>query len=213
MEPAARRLNPGLRRGAALAMGGLALWLALTSPTWLDRLLPLQAVVLAALLPGFDIQSVAMERSARHLRLSVQATTNRYLLIGAGHVALPPGVGFEAHTPARQTQRLAALLCAALACVLCSRARLGGASWAVLALTAPLLLVSSPAVVLAGEIWGVAAEISATALPRQDGARTAATLPELASGFLLHGGDLLLGLLPPILMVLMDHGRYELNGS
>jgi hypothetical protein len=211
MEPAARTLRVSLRRVVALALAGLSLGLALASPAWLDRLLPLQAVVLAELLPGFDIQSVSMDRSTRQLRLAVEATTNRYLVTGAGHAAVPPGVAFEAYTPARQTQRLATLLCAALAWVLWSRARLSGASWAVLAVAAPLVLVTSSAVVLAGEIWGVAGEVSAMALGREGG-RSAATLLELASGFLLHGGDLLLGLLPPILMVLLAHGWYEQDG-
>lgn len=179
----------------AAAAAALALWLALAGTPWLAALRPLQAAVLQWLLPEFQVERVALETTAGTLRLSARAISTEHLVL-RGRV-LAPGIVFEAHTPARQTLRVALLsvLVCALAWAL-GAVRRGRTVVAAAAIGLAATLLTAP-VVLAGQMWALGVDGLGEPSRR-------ALLVE-ASRFLLHGGDM--AVVAVLCMVLSDHAR------
>jgi hypothetical protein len=179
----------------AAAAIALALWLALAGTPALVALRPLQAAVLKWLLPEFRVERLALETAAGTLRLSARAITTEHLVL-RGRV-LAPGIVFDAHTPARQTLRVAvvSVLVCALAWVLgAARCRRSVLVAAAIGLAATLL--AAP-IVLAGQMWALGVDGLGEPSRR-------ALLVE-ASRVLLHGGDM--AVVAVLCMVLSDHAR------
>lgn len=191
MEPARRRTRLILPVAAA----GVALWLALSGGPMLALLRPLQAAVLQWLMPEFSVDRLDLESAAGTLRLSARAVTREHIVL-RGRV-FPPGLAFEAHTPARQTQRLAVMTL--LTCALCwgiSQALRWPSMLAIAGAGLAATLVAAP-VVLAGQMWSLG-------VAGLDEPSLRALLVE-ASRVVLHGGDMALVIV--LSMVLSDHAN------
>lgn len=193
MEPAQRslRLRTSLAATALLA----AALLGTVGSALLPALLPLQSRLVRALLPEFDVAPLSLSTAAGTLRLSLLASSREHLVL-KGRV-FAPGLEFDVYTPARQTQRLAALALAATGLVgTLSRRRWAWRMAAMLAAGAALTAAAAP-LVMAGQLWALVIEPMAEPTLR---ALLAAT-----SRLLLHGGDMAAMLL--LAMVLSDHAR------
>lgn len=191
MEPA--RLRTRLTLAATTA--GAALWLALAGGPALALLRPLQAVVLQWLMPEFSVDRLDLETAAGTLRLSARSVTREHIVL-RGRV-FPPGLAFEAHTPARQTQRLGVMTL--LACAMCwgtGQALRWHSMLAIACAGLAATLVAAP-VVLAGQMWSLG-------VAGLDEPSLRALLVE-ASRVVLHGGDM--ALLIVLCMVLSDHAN------
>ncbi|WP_341891703.1 hypothetical protein [Variovorax sp. YR752] len=191
MEPARRRTRLIL----AATTAGAALWLALAASPVLALARPLQAAVLQWLMPEFTVERIGLETATGSLRLSARAVTREHVVL-RGRV-FAPGLAFEAHTPARQTQRLAVMTL--LACALCWNIGMAPRWRSTLAIACVGLaatLVTAP-VVLAGQMWS-------TVVAGLDEPSLRAVLVE-CSRFVLHGGDMALVVI--FGMVLSDHAR------
>lgn len=171
------------RSGIAWRAGliALCLWACFGSrggAALLERLVPAQRVVYAALMPDFAILSFGVQSRGAHLTLRAVTETRGYLVAdGRAH---PPGIGFDVETPAR-TALLYALLIVAGALLTVPAHGRAPAIAALLALPcAALMAIVLPSLVLAGAQWGLA--VGAGDEPSLRAALVA------ASGFLLHGG-------------------------
>lgn len=131
-------------------------------------------------MPEHRLLNIDLRQQGALLSLAVHSQTARYIVVRGK--AYPPGVDFEASTPARAALLVAMVVMLGGALVVGGRATavIGRAALSLAA--AVLLAVVIPAVVLAGAQWGVAygafEELSAPALLVG------------ASDFLLHGGGL-----------------------
>lgn len=145
--------------------------------------MPAQAAVYQALMPQHKLLSFEVRQQGAQLSLAVHSQTASYIVVRGK--AFPPGVDFEASTPARTA--LLVFIVVVLGGSLVIHGRLGGASArAALCLVAAVFLaIVTPPVVLAGAQWGIAyaafEELSAPACL------------VAASDFLLHGGSLAIG--------------------
>lgn len=173
----------------------LALLTALATPAWLHRLVPLQASLTQALLPEFDVQHYAVEPQHGQLRTELRVAAREFLVLHERVWA--PGLDVTVHTPARLTQRLAVLLCLACALAAAGSSATRWRAWAGVCVGSATLLLATVPVVLAGQVWGVG--VDALSEP------TWRSLLVFVSGLLLHGGDLVVAVVAPALMVLSDH--------
>jgi hypothetical protein len=187
-------------RLASLVLAASALLLALATPTWLQHLLPAQQHVMAWASPDLQVHTLTLSHTP--WRLTAQVSTRRHEVL-QGRV-WPPGMVWSAHTPARVSQKLLVVCCAALAWLLWQGPRLGlrrglrrhAALWAALASWALAWAVASAPLILVGQLWAMGL-----------GGQAETTWYHLlarASSFLLHGGDVLLCALP--FMALWAHG-------
>lgn len=170
---------------ARLVLASLTLWVGLGSPSLplLRALLPVQGWVYGLLMPEHRVEGVALQPMGAQLNLVVRSRTIQYLVVRGK--AYPPGMDFEASTPARSGLLVA--LVVVLGGLLLMRGRPVDVIWRmVLGMSlAALLAVVIPAVVLAGAQWGtVYAALVELSLP---------ALLVAASDFLLHGGGLAMG--------------------
>lgn len=193
MEPAQR--SRWLRaRLLAVAVLAAALLGAAGMPL-LPALLPLQSGLVRALLPEFDVAPLSLSKVGGTLRLALSARSREHLVL-QGRV-FAPGLDVDVHTPARQTQRQAALALASAGLVgVLSRRRRPWRMAAMLAAGALLTAAAAP-LVLAGQLWALVVEPLAEPTLR--------ALLAAASRLLLHGGDMAAMLL--LTMVLSDHAR------
>lgn len=192
MEPA--RSRSALSRLLALSVMVAGIAAATGSEAVLRLLLPLQSAMTASLLSEFEVRSLELSRTADSLQIVMSATSREYLVLRG--VVAPPGLTVDVRTPARQSQRHAAL--AAAAAVLSARAGRWSPRRGLLAvlLAAALGLALVP-VTMAGQVWALA--LDSLAEP------SAQALLAAASRILLHGGDVAAMLL--LAMVLSAHGR------
>lgn len=168
-----------------LAIVALTLWAGLGAPSrpLLEALLPAQTLVYQTLMPEHRLLKIDLRQQGAQLSLAVHSQTARYIVVRGK--AYPPGVDFEASTPARSALLVAMVVVIGGALVTRGQAAamLGRAALCLVA--AVLLAIVIPAVVLAGAQWGVAygafEELSAP------------TMLVGASDFLLHGGGLAIG--------------------
>jgi hypothetical protein len=169
----------GLFWRAALVV--LCLWVCLgsrSSAVLLDALLPAQRSVFALLMPEFDVRSFDVQTRGAHLKLRAVTQNHHHLVLGGR--AHPPGIEFEAETPARAAL-LHALLIVAGALFTLPGGRHTRRVVAPLAAACALFMAIVPAaVVLAGQQWGLG--VQAGAEP------TLAAALVAASSFLIHGG-------------------------
>lgn len=193
MEPARRSIE--LRRWLAAASLLAAALLSTLGTVLLPALLPPQSTLVRALLPEFDVAPLSLIAEGGTLRLALSARSREHLVL-RGRVFVP-GLDFDVHTPARQTQRQAALALAATGLVgLLSQRRWPCRMAAMLVAGSVLALAAAP-LVMAGQLWALVVEPLAEP-----------TLPALlaaVSRLLLHGGDMAAMLL--LTMVLSDHAR------
>lgn len=161
----------------------------------LPALLPLQSGLVRALLPEFDVAPLSLSAAGGTLRLALSARSREHLVL-QGRV-FAPGLDVDVHTPARQTQRQAALALASAGLVgVLSRRRRPWRMAAMLAAGAILTAAAAP-LVLAGQLWALVVEPLAEPTLR--------ALLAVVSRMLLHGGDMAAMLL--LAMVLSDHVR------
>lgn len=174
------------RHGGALraALAGLCLWAAFGSggAFLLERLLPAQRAVYAALMPDFELRSFELQTRSAQLKLRAVTQSRNYLVMaGRAH---EPGIEFDVETPAR-TALLYAVLIVVGALFAAPAGRRVGARATLFALSAAGLMAIVPLpLILAGEQWGLG--VRAGAEP---------SLPALlvaCSGFLIHGGGVAL---------------------
>lgn len=182
-------MTPGWRHAAAWGLAALALASASADPAWLARAVPAQAAVLKLLMPGFELKSVALEFGAGQHRLAARAVSTGYVVLQGR--AWPPGLDLQAHTPARQLQRQAALVFASMALLAWRRPGLRCGTWAGVFGASIALLVGITPLVLAGQMWGLG--LDGRVEPSWQ------FLSVLASDLVLHGGDIALCLTAPAL--------------
>ncbi len=191
MEPAQRSTWLSKRLAAVALLAATLLGVAGTP--LLTAMLPLQSMLSRALLPEFDVAPLSLSAAGGTLRLSLSARSREHLVL-QGRV-FPPGLDFDVHTPARQTQRQAALTLAAAGLVsVLSRRRWPWRMAAMLAAGAILTAAAAP-LVLAGQLWALVVEPMAEPTLR--------ALLAAVSRLLLHGSDMAAMLL--LTMVLSDH--------
>lgn len=170
---------------ARFALAALALWVGLGSASLplLRTLLPAQGWVYGLLMPEHRVEGVALQPMGAQLSLVVRSRTIQYLVVRGK--AYPPGMDFEASTPARSGLLVALVVVLGGLLLMCGRPV--DVIWrAVLGLSlAALLAVVIPAVVLAGAQWGTVYS------PWEE--FSLAVILVAASDFLLHGGGLALG--------------------
>lgn len=148
----------------------------------LRTLVPAQQAVLVALMRDFDLHRFGLVQRGPHLKLQATLINRRYLVLqGRAH---PPGIAFDAETPARTALLFGALIVAGLTATLPSTERGSRAAFAKALLVGGLcalgLTIAAQPVVLAGQIWGLG-------LTATDELSLAAALVA-TSDFLLHGG-------------------------
>jgi len=168
-----------------IVVAAVALWVALGSVSLsvLRAMLPAQGSVYGVLMPEHRVEDFALQSMGAQLSLVVRSRTIQYLVVRGK--AYPPGIDFEASTPARSG--LLPALVVVLGGLLLVHGRAVSVAWrAALGLgLAVLLAVAIPAVVLAGAQWGtVYSAWEEMSLP---------AMLVAASNFLLHGGGLALG--------------------
>lgn len=167
---------------ARLACVALTLWVALgpLSRPLLLALLPAQAAVYQAVMPQHKLLSFELRQRGAQLSLAAHSQTASYIVVRGK--AFPPGVDFEASTPARTALLVFIVIVLGGMLVIRGRPAAAFARTALCLFAAALLAIITPSVVLAGAQWGVAygafEELSAPALL------------VAASDFLLHGGSL-----------------------
>lgn len=163
--------------------------------TLLPALLPLQSRLVRALLPEFDVAPLTLSAAGGTLQLALSASSREHLVL-QGRV-FAPGLEFDVHTPARQTQRQAALALAAAGLVGVRSGRRWPWRMAAMLAAGAVLTAAAAPLVVAGQLWALVIEpLAEPTLP----ALLAAT-----SRLLLHGGDMAAMLL--LTMVLSDHAR------
>lgn len=169
---------------ARLGLLALTLWLGLGGPSrsLLEALLPAQAWMYQRVMPDHQVLNFGLRQQSAQLSLAVRSQTVRYIVVRGK--AYPPGVDFEASTPARAALLVAMLVVSGGVLVI----RGESARWAwratVCLAAAVALAIAVPTLILAGAQWGLAyAALEDLSLP---------ALMVGASDFLLHGGGLAL---------------------
>ena len=182
---APRHLGVGLVWAMRLAIVASSLWVCTSSVSiaLLERLIPAQRAVFAALMSDFTINRFELVQSPSNLKQYVAVRNARYLIIDGR--ALAPGIAaFTAETAGRPALLGGALVVAGLALLLRPNRRALLAAVGVSIVAIPTLVVVEPAVLLAGQVWSFA--VPAFSEP------SLAALLVGASEFLVYGGRLAL---------------------
>lgn len=143
-----------------------------------ERLVPAQRAVFEALMRDFSVSVFQAQRSGAQLKLREESVSSHYLVVRGK--AYPPGVSFEAETPARSALVYAALILGGTAMTIRGSVKAASVSYFLALLMAMAMSIFAPSLVLAGAHWGIAFEAF------EDLSRPVVLVG--ISDFLIHGG-------------------------